>query len=295
MSYFVLDTTGDVELLKTDALQTAKVDKILKGKVLTDTEKSATCIADDVADDEDITEQDLFGLPPPNVDISNIIDSTLATTLRTPSKIEEEMDSYIERLESANETKNRKKLRYLVDLDHSDFNESTGRHIDDELIKTDIAKVMAKSNMGLGFEKLKELPSFVNRRKQRELNRIERSKSKGKDWFNMPAPEITEEVENDLKILKMRSVLDPKRFYKKNDLKVLPKYFQIGTVQHSPLDYYNERDVRKNKKRTLVDELLADSEAQTYTKRKYREIVKQKEKYAHRKAVKKMKKLKKNK
>lgn len=43
----------------------------------------------------------------------------------------------------------------------------------------------------------------------------------------MPAPEITEELKNDLQILKMRSVLDPKRHYKKNDMEVLPKYFQV--------------------------------------------------------------------
>lgn len=43
----------------------------------------------------------------------------------------------------------------------------------------------------------------------------------------MPATEVTEEIQNDLKILQMRSVLDPKHFYKKNDLKVLPKYFQV--------------------------------------------------------------------
>jgi hypothetical protein len=43
----------------------------------------------------------------------------------------------------------------------------------------------------------------------------------------MPATEITEEVKRDLEVLQMRSVLDPKTFYKKNDLKVLPKYFQV--------------------------------------------------------------------
>lgn len=43
----------------------------------------------------------------------------------------------------------------------------------------------------------------------------------------MPATELTEEAVNDLKILQMRSVMDPKHFYKKNDLKVLPKYFQV--------------------------------------------------------------------
>lgn len=39
---------------------------------------------------------------------------------------------------------------------------------------------------------------------------------------------MTEEIKNDLEVLQMRSVLDPKHFYKKNDLKVLPKYFQVS-------------------------------------------------------------------
>lgn len=39
---------------------------------------------------------------------------------------------------------------------------------------------------------------------------------------------MTEEIKNDLQVLQMRSVLDPKHFYKKNDLKVLPKYFQVS-------------------------------------------------------------------
>lgn len=44
----------------------------------------------------------------------------------------------------------------------------------------------------------------------------------------MKAPEINEDLKNDLQVLKMRSVLDPKHFYKKNDMEVLPKYFQVS-------------------------------------------------------------------
>lgn len=43
----------------------------------------------------------------------------------------------------------------------------------------------------------------------------------------MKAPELTEELRNDLKALKMRSAMDPKRFYKKNDREGFPKYFQV--------------------------------------------------------------------
>lgn len=56
----------------------------------------------------------------------------------------------------------------------------------------------------------------------------EREKTKGPGWFNLPAPEVTEELKNDLHVLKMRSALDPKHFYKKNDMEVLPKYFQVS-------------------------------------------------------------------
>lgn len=59
---------------------------------------------------------------------------------------------------------------------------------------------------------------------------MEREKSAGRNWFNMKAPEITEEMRNDLEVLKMRSALDPKHFYKKNDFKNLPKYFQVNLL-----------------------------------------------------------------
>lgn len=57
--------------------------------------------------------------------------------------------------------------------------------------------------------------------------RAEREKTTGDGWFNMKAPELTEELRNDLKALKMRSAMDPKRFYKKNDREGFPKYFQV--------------------------------------------------------------------
>lgn len=69
-------------------------------------------------------------------------------------------------------------------------------------------------------------------------------------------------------------------------------FLQIGTVQHSPLDYYSERDTRRNKKKTIVDELLADAEFQKYNKRKFKEIIEERHKTGYHRALKKMKKLK---
>lgn len=55
----------------------------------------------------------------------------------------------------------------------------------------------------------------------------ERQKTAGNGWFGMKAPELTDELKNDLKALKMRASMDPKRFYKKNDRDGFPKYFQV--------------------------------------------------------------------
>lgn len=60
-------------------------------------------------------------------------------------------------------------------------------------------------------------------------------KTKGTNWFNMPAPEMTNEIKNDLLVLKMRSALHPKQFYKRNDRKVLPKYFQVWFMRMNSL------------------------------------------------------------
>lgn len=145
------------------------------------------------------------------------------------------------------------------------------------------------------FEKLHAIPpmevSLKNIHKQRKL---EREKTKGKKWYGLPATEMTEEVKHDLEVLQMRSVLDPKHFYKKNDLKVLPKYFQIGKVMDSPLDFYNNRLTKKERKKTIVDELLADVEFNKYNKKKYKEIISNKQK-THYKAWRQAKKLKKKK
>ena len=43
---------------------------------------------------------------------------------------------------------------------------------------------------------------------------------------------MTPEIEQDLKILKLRNVLDRKRHYKKNDSKTLPKYFQVRPLHN---------------------------------------------------------------
>merc|ERR1712106_501169 len=83
----------------------------------------------------------------------------------------------------------------------------------------------------------------------------------------------TEERQRDLELLQMRGVLDPKRFYKKNASDTLPKYYQIGTIVDSAADFYTDRVPQKDRKQTMVDELLADAEFKKFQKRKYVEII----------------------
>lgn len=127
-----------------------------------------------------------------------------------------------------------------------------------------------------GDEKL-EIKPKVGKKSLARQKKAEREKTKGSDWFDMKAPEITEEVKRDLEVLQMRGALDPKRFYKKNDRNVLPKYFQIGQYVDGPLDH-SKNGQKKGKKKSLVDELMADAEFKKYSKRKYTEIIEEKSK-----------------
>ncbi|XP_059060338.1 deoxynucleotidyltransferase terminal-interacting protein 2 [Achroia grisella] len=145
--------------------------------------------------------------------------------------------------------------------------------------KVDVEKEMLNSVLKPGLEKEHRLSKYnLSERALKALRKKENEKTKGPQWFNLPAPEITEELKNDLQILKMRSALDPKHFYKKNDMEVLPKYFQVGRIMDSPLDHVNERLTKKQRKRTMVDELLADAEFQKYNKKKYKNIIDEKRK-----------------
>ncbi|XP_042318023.1 deoxynucleotidyltransferase terminal-interacting protein 2 isoform X2 [Sceloporus undulatus] len=155
-------------------------------------------------------------------------------------------------------------------------------------------ELLQQSIITPGFEKKECVPplreSLHQLKKQR---RAERAKTTGDGWFGMKAPEITDELKNDLKALKMRAAIDPKRFYKKNDREGLPKYFQVGTVMDSPVDFYHARIPKKQRKKNIVEELLADSEFRRYNKRKYQDIMAEKAALAAGKKNRKKKKFRK--
>lgn len=84
---------------------------------------------------------------------------------------------------------------------------------------------------------------------------------------------MTPELKKDLQLLKMRGVLDPKRHYKKDDVKSLaPEFSQIGTVVEGPTEYFSSRLSNRERKKTLVEEVLGDERSTGRFKNKYREI-----------------------
>ncbi|XP_072500148.1 deoxynucleotidyltransferase terminal-interacting protein 2 isoform X2 [Notamacropus eugenii] len=154
-----------------------------------------------------------------------------------------------------------------------DFNKSALTQIKEKTKK----ELLQKSIITPDFEKKDCIPPYKESQFQlKKKRREERKKTAGDGWFGMKAPELTTELKNDLKALQMRASMDPKRFYKKNDRDGFPKYFQVGTIADNPADFYHSRIPKKQRKRTIVEELLADSEFRRYNKRKYTEIMMEK-------------------
>lgn len=139
-----------------------------------------------------------------------------------------------------------------------------------KLVDSAIAIEGEKTEDGRRLETLKAGEEKKKKLSKKE-RRLEREKTAGKGWFDMPKQEITPEIKHDLDILRMRHVLDPKRHYRslgKHEF----KYFQVGTIKEGPTEFFSSRVARKDRGKTIVDELLADNQAREYHKRKANEI-----------------------
>ncbi|KAL9541506.1 hypothetical protein MBANPS3_009087 [Mucor bainieri] len=115
-------------------------------------------------------------------------------------------------------------------------------------------------------------PSKDEKPLSKKERQAEREKTTGSAWFDMPKTEMTDEVKRDLQVLKMRHILDRKRHYKKMGKRPDPKYFQIGTIIESPTEFFSARINKKDRKQTIVDELMASDELKQYYKRKHSEV-----------------------
>lgn len=84
---------------------------------------------------------------------------------------------------------------------------------------------------------------------------------------------MTPELKRDLQLIKMRSTLDSKRFYKKdNSRAAVPEYSQVGTIVEGPTEYFSSRMTKKERKRTMLEEVLEGERESKKFKAKYNEI-----------------------
>lgn len=95
----------------------------------------------------------------------------------------------------------------------------------------------------------------------------------GEEWFNLPKTEMTAEFKRDLQLLRMRSVLDPKRHYKKESGKAKPPEFsQVGTIIEGPTEFFSARIAKKDRKKTFVEEAMALERETKRFESKYNDI-----------------------
>lgn len=114
---------------------------------------------------------------------------------------------------------------------------------------------------------------------------LESATTTGPKWFDMPAVQMTKELDRELKVIRMRHLLDPKRFYKRESnllgaksalaKRGQPAYFQIGTIVDSPLDGLTNRVPKKMRKKSIVDQLLVDEESKQYLKKRFNQVQQQ--------------------
>ncbi|KAI9367094.1 Fcf2 pre-rRNA processing-domain-containing protein [Aspergillus egyptiacus] len=95
----------------------------------------------------------------------------------------------------------------------------------------------------------------------------------GSDWFDLPATELTPELKRDLQLLRMRSILDPKRHYKKENGKAQPpKFSQVGTIIEGPTEFFSGRIVKRDRKKTFVEEAMVLEQETKRFEARYKDV-----------------------
>ncbi|KAF1829894.1 Fcf2-domain-containing protein [Decorospora gaudefroyi] len=144
---------------------------------------------------------------------------------------------------------------------------------DGNITRLDHSKLVDKKQAALanGIKKIND-PLQIKKRKQEE-----KKATAGAQWFNMPKTELTPELRRDLQLLKMRNVLDPKRHYKKDNSKSdVPAFSQVGTIIEGPTEFYSSRLKNKERKQTILEEVVAQEQDSGRFKKKYEDIQKAK-------------------
>ncbi|KAJ1619532.1 Fcf2 pre-rRNA processing-domain-containing protein [Pavlovales sp. CCMP2436] len=93
-------------------------------------------------------------------------------------------------------------------------------------------------------------------------------------WFEIGKAEMTQALKDELNIVAMMGVVDPKKFTKRSDYKKgkLPTNVQIGTVVQGAAEGKSGRLTKKERRPTMVAEMMADESVRKYAKRKFMDV-----------------------
>ena len=86
--------------------------------------------------------------------------------------------------------------------------------------KKEEQKILKKSVVGSDFEKKESCSSHESVAQKMKKRKQKTEETAGPGWYNLPKAEMTDAVKRDLQVIKMRNVLDPKRFYKRGDRQI---------------------------------------------------------------------------
>eukprot|EP01128_Nolandella_sp_AFSM9_P005169 TRINITY_DN2468_c0_g1_i2.p1 TRINITY_DN2468_c0_g1~~TRINITY_DN2468_c0_g1_i2.p1 ORF type:complete len:260 (-),score=63.33 TRINITY_DN2468_c0_g1_i2:311-1090(-) len=136
-----------------------------------------------------------------------------------------------------------------------------------------LERIMKKSklnNLTLEQSSVSALPKSKSAKTREKRQKM--GKTAGKGWYDLQSPDMTPEIESDLKVIQLRGLVDSKTFFKRTT-KELPKHFEVGKVIANPLDFFSEgRSKAKMHNKHFVDALLDDQKYKSHAKKRYRDI-----------------------
>ena len=92
----------------------------------------------------------------------------------------------------------------------------------------------------------------------------------GPSWHSFRPTALTDTLRTNLAVLRQRTYLDPKRFYKKYDGDTTSKAMvQVGTVIEGTGEYFSNRLSRRYRRDNITEEIMADDASVGYVKGRY--------------------------
>jgi hypothetical protein len=100
-----------------------------------------------------------------------------------------------------------------------------------------------------------------------ERKKWEKTYARGLVENGLKPLEMDDKLKRDIKVIQMRNYMDPKRFYKNPDK--MGAILGVGTVIEGAAEYKSHRINRKDRKQTIVEEVMADRAIKGYTKNRF--------------------------